>query len=130
MAIRRRNAGILAGTLVKCPALRVTAPPEGIGHSHYNYYVFVLPERLKAEQSRERIMAAINEKGVPCFAGICGEIYLERAFPEEWRPRERRRVARELGETSLMLVVHPTLSVEDMRYMGRMVEKVVTGATR
>jgi dTDP-4-amino-4,6-dideoxygalactose transaminase len=47
---------------------------------------------------------------VPCFQGSCSEIYLEKAFDgTPWRPTERLPVARELGETSLMFLVHPTL---------------------
>ena len=73
-------------------------------------------------------MAAINAEGIPCFSGICSEIYLEKAFPEELRPRKHRRVARELGETSLMFLVHPTLSEKDMLDTCHAVEKVMNAA--
>jgi dTDP-4-amino-4,6-dideoxygalactose transaminase len=129
VAIRRRNAAILMKRLASCPGLRVTAPPEEIGHSFYKYYVFVRPECLKAGYDRERIMAAINAEGVPCFGGICAEIYREKAFPEEWRPRTRLPVAQELGETSLMLLVHPTLSEQDMVDSCVAIEKVMHAAT-
>jgi len=59
-------------------------------------------------------MAAINAQGIPCFSGSCSEIYLEKAFPAEMRPNQRLEVARELGETSLLFLVHPTLSETDM----------------
>jgi len=49
--------------------------------------------------------------GVPCYSGSCSEVYLEKAFDNtEWRPGERLCVAKELGETSLMFLVHPTLT--------------------
>ena len=130
VAIRRRNAAILMKRLASCPGLRVTAPPEEIGHSFYKYYAFVRPECLKAGYDREWIMAAINAEGVPCFGGICGEIYREKAFPEEWRPRTRLPVARELGETSLMLLVHPTLSEQAMVDSCLAIEKVMHAATK
>ena len=60
-------------------------------------------------------LSRIAAQGVPCFSGSCSEIYLEKAFPPEWRPQERLPVARELGETSLMFLVHPTLNEEDIR---------------
>jgi dTDP-4-amino-4,6-dideoxygalactose transaminase len=129
-AIRRRNASILTKRLSNCPGVRVTPPSDDIGHSYYKYYVFVRPERLRAGQDRDRIMAAINAEGIPCFSGICSEIYLEKAFPKELRPQERRKVAQELGETSLMFLVHPTLSEQDMLDICNAVEKVMNAAAK
>jgi len=55
-------------------------------------------------------MAAINALGVPCFSGSCSEVYLEKAFDNTaFRPAARLPHAKELGETSLMFLVHPTL---------------------
>jgi len=39
-------------------------------------------------------------------------------------------VAKELGETSLMFMVHPTLLVDDMEDVVRAVDKVMRGAAR
>ena len=69
-------------------------------------------------------MNAATAEGIPCFSGSCSEIYLEKAFDGK-RPVQRLPVARELGETSLMFLVHPTLSEQDMRETVRAVEKVV-----
>jgi dTDP-4-amino-4,6-dideoxygalactose transaminase len=130
VAARRRNAAILRERLEGCPGLRVTAPPAEIGHAYYKYYVFVQREDLRAGYDRDRILAAINAEGVPCFSGICSEIYLEKAFAREWRPQTRLAVARELGETSLMFQVHPTLSVQDIQDTCDAVEKVMSVAVR
>jgi dTDP-4-amino-4,6-dideoxygalactose transaminase len=121
---------VLTKRLSRCPGLRVAAPPEEIGHSYYRYYVFVCAERLRAGWNRGRIMAAIKAEGIPCFSGICSEIYLEKAFPEEWRPPRRLQVAKELGETSLVFVVHPTLSEQDMLDMCCAVEKIMYAASK
>jgi dTDP-4-amino-4,6-dideoxygalactose transaminase len=128
--IRRRNAAVLMTRLSNCPGLRVTIPPAEIGHSYYKYYAFVRPECLKVGESRDRIMAAINAEGVPCFSGICSEIYREKAFPQEWRPLKRWKVAQELGETSLIFLVHPTLTEQHMRQTCEAVEKVMNAAVR
>ena len=59
-------------------------------------------------------MNAVTAEGVPCYSGSCSEIYREKAFTERGLgPAERLPVARELGETSLMFLAHPTLSDED-----------------
>jgi dTDP-4-amino-4,6-dideoxygalactose transaminase len=126
--IRRRNASILTRGFSSCPALRVTWPSHELGHSFYKYYVFLCLERLRKGWDRDRVMAAINAEGIPCFGGVCSEIYLEKAFPEKLRPREHRVVARELGKTSLMFLVHPTLSERDMLDTCHAVEKVINAA--
>ena len=69
-------------------------------------------------------MAAISAEGIPCFSGSCSEIYLEKAFPPEMRPAKRLDIARELGETSLMFLVHPTLGEREMRDTCRAVKKI------
>jgi dTDP-4-amino-4,6-dideoxygalactose transaminase len=130
VTIRQRNASLLTKIFSHCPGLRVTPPPDGIGHSYYKYYAFVRPERLRAGQDRDRIMAAINAEGIPCFSGICSEIYLEKAFPKGLRPPRRMPVAKGLGETSLMFLVHPTLSELDMMDICQAVRKVMNAATK
>jgi dTDP-4-amino-4,6-dideoxygalactose transaminase len=99
-------------------------------HSFYKYYVFLRTERLREGWDRQRIADAINAEGVPCFSGSCSEIYLEKAFPAELRPPARLPVAQELGETSLMFLVHPTLNKSDMEDAADAVEKVLASAAR
>jgi len=126
---RRKNAAILTQGFSKLPGLRVAVPPAGMDHSYYKYYAFVRPENLRDGWDRDRIMAAISAEGIPCFSGSCSEIYLEKAFPPEMRPAQRLEVARELGETSLMFLVHPTLTEKDMRDTCHAVKKVFEVAT-
>ncbi|MEK7733219.1 MAG: DegT/DnrJ/EryC1/StrS family aminotransferase, partial [Planctomycetota bacterium] len=102
-----------------------------IEHAYYKYYVFVEPEALKADWSRDRIMTALMAEGIPCGSGSCSEIYLEKAFDQgALRPKERLPVAKQLGETSLMFMVHPTLSVDDMEDVVRAMDKVMRVAVR
>jgi dTDP-4-amino-4,6-dideoxygalactose transaminase len=129
LEVRRRNANILSRRFGTLPALRVTIPPEEIGHAYYKYYVFLRPEWLRSEWSRDHLLRAIVAEGIPCFSGSCSEIYLEKAFPQDMRPAQRLQVARQLGETSLMFLVHPTLSEQDMLDTVRAVEKVLKGAS-
>ncbi|REF36111.1 DegT/DnrJ/EryC1/StrS family aminotransferase [Thermasporomyces composti] len=127
---RRHNAAILDDGLADVPGLRVVVPPPNVGHAYYKYYVFVEPERLAPGWDRDRIMTAVEAEGVPCFQGACAEIYLEKAFDVVGRPAERRPVARKLGETSLMLLVHPTLDDDAMKDTVAALTKVMTVATR
>jgi dTDP-4-amino-4,6-dideoxygalactose transaminase len=126
---RRNNAALLTKSFSALPALRVTTPAPGFGHAYYKYYVFVRPERLAKGWNRDRILEAINAEGVPCYTGSCSEIYLEKAFAGAGlQPEQRLQVARELGETSLMFLVHPTLGPADMADTCRAVEKVLARA--
>jgi len=127
--IRRRNAAILTDSFVKIPALRIAVPPADVRHSYYKYYAFARPDRLRDGWNRDRITQAVTANGVPCFSGSCSEIYLEKAFPAAWRPKDRLAVARELGETSLMFLVHPALDEKHMRATCNAVEKIMKVAS-
>lgn len=128
---RRKNASILSRCFSRIPSLRVTEPPAGIEHAYYKYYVFIRPEMLKRDWSRDKMIDAINAEGIPCFAGSCSEVYLEKAFDRNgFRPGRRLEVARKLGETSLMFLVHPTLGKTDLLNTCHAVEKILSHAAR
>jgi dTDP-4-amino-4,6-dideoxygalactose transaminase len=111
--IRLRNAAQIWNTAQSLRGLRVPAMPEWAEHAAYKAYIFVAPDDLLPGWNRDRIMAEMNGRGVPCYSGSCSEIYLENAFNETvWRPQQRLPVARELGETSLMFLVHPSIGAE------------------
>ena len=141
--LRQANAAILTECFKKIPALRVLEVPAEFDHAYYKYYVFIRSEvikngsdnnsKLKTQNSkfncRDSIMAAINAEGIPCFSGICPEIYLEKAFTDAgFGPAERLPNAKSLGETSLLFLVHPTLGEWEMNATCRSVEKVMAEA--
>ena len=125
---RRRNARLLTTGFSSVPALRVTAPGPEIGHAYYKYYAFVEPERLRPGWDRDRILRTILATGIPCGTGSCSEVYLESAFAGCERLPERLPQARRLGETSLMFLVHPTLTEEHMLETWLSVAKVMEAA--
>ena len=128
---RRANAAILTRFFELLPGLRVTPAPENIYHSYYKYYVFVDPARLREGWDRNRIMNEVNAAGIPCSVGSCSEIYLEKAFSlAGLGPKQRLPVAKELGETSLMFLVHPTLSDAALEETGQVVSAVMRKASR
>jgi dTDP-4-amino-4,6-dideoxygalactose transaminase len=127
---RRHNASMLASEFSAIPGLRVTSPGADIYHSYYKYYVFVRPEHLAPDWTRDRIVEAIRAEGVPCFTGSCSEIYLEKAFAQHGFSKTRLPVAKELGETSMMCLVHPTLTDEDIADTCSAVRKVMMRAVK
>ncbi|MBC7215017.1 MAG: DegT/DnrJ/EryC1/StrS aminotransferase family protein [Burkholderiaceae bacterium] len=103
--------------------------PGGCVHAHYKFYAYVRPERLAPGWSRDRIVEEVNARGVPCYQGSCSEVYLEKAFDDTgWRPPERLPVARQLGETSLMWLVHPTLTADEMHKAASVTAEVLAQA--
>jgi dTDP-4-amino-4,6-dideoxygalactose transaminase len=95
-------------------------------HAYYKYYAFVRPENLTNGWSRDRIVEEINARGVPCYTGSCSEVYLEKAFDNTgFRPKERLPVAKELGETSLMFLVHPTLTDAEIKKTCQVIHEVL-----
>ena len=99
-------------------------------HAYYKCYVNVQPKQLATGWSRDRIVQAINDKGVPCYQGSCSEVYLEKAFDGTgWRPTERLPNARELGETSIMFLVHPTLTQAEIDLTCKVIGKVLFEAS-
>lgn len=104
---------------------------NGCVHANYKFYAYVRPENLAPGWTRDHIVEAINAEGVPCYQGSCSEVYLEKAFDgTPWRPCERLPVAKALGETSLMFLVHPTLTQAEIEKTVAVIQKVMEAAKR
>jgi len=123
---RVENAQRILAAADQFPSLfRVERPSADNEHAYYKYYFYVRPEGLAKGWSRDRIIQQITERGVPCFSGSCSEVYLEKAFDGTgFRPEKRLPVAKELGETSLMFLVHPTLTSEEIQKTCDVVSEV------
>jgi dTDP-4-amino-4,6-dideoxygalactose transaminase len=128
---RRQNAQILNDGFVKIEGLMVHYPNPESYHSYYKYYAFIEPQYFKAGWTRDRIMGEINARSIPCGVGSCSEIYLEEAFTKlGYGPKGRLPNARQLGETSLMFQVHPTLDEPSMQRMIEVVREVMALAVK
>ncbi len=127
-AARTDNAERILATCRAVPALRVPdfrcgqacenecAATNGCVHAHYKCYVYVRPEKLSIGWSRDRIIDTLLAQGIPCYQGSCSEVYREKAFDGiGCRPDTALPVAQELGATSLMFLVHPTLTAAEIR---------------
>ena len=107
------------------PRLEESAQFADSTHAYYKLYVYVQPDNLPKEWSRDRIIQEINELGVPCFSGSASEVYLEKAFDNTGlRPETRLPVAKQLGETSLMFLVHPTLTENEIKQTVQAINSV------
>ena len=131
-ARRREIALAMASALQQFPnAVRIPLPEEAhFEHAFYRLYAYVRPDGLKTGWTRDRIVAEITALGIPAFQGSCSEVYLEKAFEgTPWRPKERLSVAKELGETSLMFLTHPTITDEELRSACLAIQTVFAAAS-
>lgn len=127
---RTQYAQAILETCRQYPGVRVPILPAENGlHAYYKCYVYVQPENLASGCSRDRILNEINAAGVPCYTGSCSEVYLEKAFDNtNWRPKEYLPIARQLGETSLMFLVHPTLTEKEIEKCCDVLNQVLSHA--
>jgi dTDP-4-amino-4,6-dideoxygalactose transaminase len=137
-AARSRNAETLFRALapfggqdgpIRVP--RIDPGQNDTRHAHYKLYAYLRPENLRSGWTRDKVLEQINAAGVPAYQGSCSEMYLEKAFDgTPFRPHSRLPVARELGDNSLMFLVHPTLTAEQMARAGDVIAKVLGEAAR
>ena len=114
-----------------CKGLHIPNIPDYIEHAAYKCYVFVKLKELKNGWDRDKIIKEINSLTVPCYFGACSEVYLEKAFDKtEFRPKERLVNSKELGETSLMFLVHPTLSKDEIHQTCNIITSTMSLATK
>lgn len=116
------------GGIIRCPVLDESTESR---HAYYKLYAYVEPQNLADGWTRDRLINIINEQGVPCYQGTCSEVYLEKAFDgTAFLPLERLPQAKDLGETSLMFLVHPTLQNHELDRMVNVVSRILKEATR
>jgi dTDP-4-amino-4,6-dideoxygalactose transaminase len=129
-AKRSANANEIWNTPKQCKGLRVPSIPDYIKHAAYKCYVFVELKKLKKGWERDKIIKEINILGVPCYSGACPEVYLEKAFDNTGlRPKERLVNTKELGESSLMFLAHPTLTKNEIKQTCDAIISVMNLAT-
>jgi dTDP-4-amino-4,6-dideoxygalactose transaminase len=122
----------LAETLAAFPSLvRVPTPDADLTHAYYRLYGYIRPEGLRDGWTRDRIVEDCSKLGGPVFQGSCSEAYMEKAFDTTgWRPKNRLPVARELGETSLMFLTHPTITNAELERYALAISEILSQASR
>ncbi|WP_318459043.1 DegT/DnrJ/EryC1/StrS family aminotransferase [Photobacterium leiognathi] len=127
---RQANGKAIDNAVADLDVVRCVDVPSYIEHAEYKHYLFIKPENLKEGWTRDKIVDEISLQGVPAYQGSCSEVYLEKAFDNTpWRPKERLKNAVELGENSLMFLVHPTLTDEEIRKTCRVLVDVLNKAS-
>ncbi len=127
-AMAIRDALLPYADMVRLP---IPSADSGQTHAYYRFYAYVRPEGLADGWDRDRLVAEMVAVGIPVLHGTCAEVYLEKAFDgTPWRPDERLPVARLLGETSMMFLVHPTITTDQASQYGARAAEVMNRARR
>ena len=128
---RERNAKVLFKSLKEIEALRIPYPEKSITHAWYKFYAYLDLKKLGKGWDRNKIIESINEEGYPAFTGSCSEIYLEKCFiNKEIKPTMELMNAKELGKTSLMFLVHPTIKQNQMEKYAQTIKNVIIKALK
>jgi dTDP-4-amino-4,6-dideoxygalactose transaminase len=128
---RQKHSALINQAVTDIACIRIPQLPTSVEHACYKHYLFVEPQLLAEGYSRDSIIDAITAQGVPCMQGSCSEVYLEKAFEDtDFRPKTRLPIAKKLGETSLMFLVHPTISEEAMASAVQIIVEVLRKASK
>ena len=126
---RQRNAEILLNKLKTNKLLRIPLPPKKYKHAWYKFYVYLNSDKLKPKWNRDKILNELNKAGVKSYAGSCSEIYLEKCFKiKDLIPKKRLPNAKLLGESSLMFLVHQTISTKQMKKYALEINRILLEA--
>ncbi len=128
VAKRRENSQKISDKIGNYDGVDMISPPSHVESSCYKYYFFIDPEALKTEWTRDRVIEEITGCGVPCYEGSCPEVYLEKAFLTQGNDVTYLPNARLLGERSVMLLVHPTLTEQEINRTCEVVSLVLEKA--
>ena len=124
---RAERAAVWQEALGEIDGLRTPVPdPARFRHANYKWYAYVdaTDGDLDAAQAkRDEVMRRATELGIRAFSGSGSEIYLEGAFDDLDTPT--LPVAHELGRTSLMFEIHPTLDLDRLRQRASAVATIV-----
>lgn len=123
---RQKNAAILHEYFKDLSAVYLPQWSYNATHAYYKYYLFLQPDQLLLGITREDLLKKIRAQNIPCYSGVCPEIYREEAFLHQGLALSQNfSNAHQLGKTSIMLLVHPTLEAVHMHYQGEIIRQIL-----
>ena len=131
VAKRRANAATIAAAVTGISGVSVGAPAQGCAHAYYRQTLFVRPEALKTDWSRDRICTELDARGIPARVGACPDISLEQAFVKKGLTAQPAHPhAQDTAGRSIVLPVHPTLTDEDIGFIADSTAEILRAAVR
>ena len=131
LKIRNRNASVFADKFKNISCARIALPSSNLRHAWYKFNFFIKINNLKTDWDRDRIIQEIIKSGFPASQGGCSEIYLEKCFKDaNLSPIKRLTNAKELGETCIQLLVHPTIDENIINEYANSVKNILNNACK
>jgi len=128
--VRTKNANVFIEKLSDISCVRIPKPFPNIKHAWYKFYLYIIENKLKRNWTRDLIIEEINKNGFPAFQGSCGELYLENCFKKTSSTIRSLKNARSLSSTSIMLLVHPTITNSQILDYASCVRNVLNRASK
>ncbi len=125
-ALRTRNASVWAAALSGTGDVRVPQVEPPFRHAFYKFHFYINRTGICATRAVDHILMMADAAGLRVFSGGCSEIYRERAYAD--LGSQALPHARALGETALMMEVHPTLRLGRLRCRARALRDIVRAA--
>jgi dTDP-4-amino-4,6-dideoxygalactose transaminase len=127
---RQANAKIIAAALSEFSCIRLQKIPNYAEHAQYKFYAFLIAEKLKTDFTRDSIINKITSLGIPCYQGSCSQVFKEKAFSHLSLQKRDLPNTQQLGNTSIMMLVHPTLTDKEILRTCTILKLVLQEATK
>ncbi len=125
--LRNRNANYLKKIFLKYKDFfYVPIVDSYMCHAYYKFYVYINIKNFKRFSTRKNLISKLNKMGVDCFSGSCSEIYKEEAFKNsKFKPNKSLPNAKKIGETSLMFLVHQTITEKEIKITCKKIDQAI-----
>lgn len=129
--LRKRNAEIIIGMVDDLEIVKTPIVKKVYQHAWYKLYITLNLDKIKSNIKRFDIISILNQKGVPCSFGGCGEIYNEPAYnPNNQKAKIKLANAHQLQNTSLMFQVHPTITKKSIIKNAKIIRSVLIDSSK
>jgi len=130
-ALRKRNAEIYINSVIDIDIVNTPMVPTNAQHAWYKLYLTLDSRLFKKSMSRELLMKNLNSLSVPCSFGGSGEIYKEKAFKKLNSLKSGAlKNASFLEKNSLMLQVHPTITINELKRRAKILRSALIRAKK
>ena len=121
---RRKISEIYIKSAKKFKSIRIQKINKKYFHVFYKCYFFINKKYIKKEFNRNILLEKLTQSGIEAYSGVCPELYNENVF-REYKPKKRYKNCMQLGDTSFLILVHPTQTYSSVKQKAKMLEKIL-----
>ena len=123
--LRNRNANIIINKVKDLEIVSTPVVDKKYTHAFYKLYLTINTEHLKRGKRRAHILKALKSNGVNASFGSSGRVFAEKAFNKVSTIPEGLPNSSKLEKDSIMLPVHPTLTLNEAKKISLLTYKVL-----